>query len=90
MMRHSIRAAATLAVLTGCSDDLGPDLAACTAKTMEIYRSAQVSDERTAAYLRECMIRNGWPLRDSCLDKRYIWSTPGMLSQVTEAWSDAR
>ena len=51
-----------MAVLTGCSDDLGPDLAACTAKTMEIYRSAQVSDERTAAYLRECMIRKGWPL----------------------------
>jgi hypothetical protein len=76
MMRHSIIVAAAAVALTGCSDELEPDLAACKAKAMEAYRPAHLSEEELAAYLRECMIAKGWPLRDSCLDKRHMWDSP--------------
>jgi hypothetical protein len=76
MMRHNILVAATVVALTGCSDDLKPDLAACKAKTMELYRSAELSEEEPADYLRECMRAEGWPLRDACLDTRHRWGAP--------------
>jgi hypothetical protein len=44
MMRHSVMLVATVVGLTACSDDLKPDLAACKAKTMELYKSADVSE----------------------------------------------
>jgi hypothetical protein len=53
MRRHSIIVVSTVVALIGCSDDLEPDLAACKAKTMEVYGQAQVSAEGRAAYLRE-------------------------------------
>jgi Prokaryotic membrane lipoprotein lipid attachment site len=59
LMRHSIMAAVTMVALTGCSDDFEPDLAACKAKAMEVYRPAQVSEEQPAAYLRDCMSAEG-------------------------------
>ena len=43
MMRHSVMLAATVVGLTAGSDE--PDLAACKAKTMELYKSADVSEE---------------------------------------------
>jgi hypothetical protein len=55
MMRHNIIVAAAVVALTGCSDDLEPDLAACKAKAMEAYKPAHLSEEQPAAYLRECM-----------------------------------
>ena len=45
MMRHSVMLAATVVGLTAGSDDLKPDLAACKAKTMELSKSADVSEE---------------------------------------------
>jgi hypothetical protein len=75
MTRHSIIVAVTVVALTGCSDDLEPDLAACKAKAMEVYAQAQVSAEGRAAYLRECMNTEGWPLRDACLDKPDRWDS---------------
>ena len=77
MTKHSIIAALTLPVvaLTGCSDDLNPDLVACKTKTKETYPAAQVWDERQATYLRECMIAEGWPLRDACLDTPQRWDS---------------
>ena len=74
-MRHSIIVAATVVALTGCSDDLEPDLAACKAKVMEVYRSADLSEEQRAAYIRECMIAEGWPIRDACLYKPHMWDS---------------
>jgi hypothetical protein len=74
-MRHSILVSATVVALTGCSDHLEPDLAACKAKAMEVYKPAVLSKEEQAAYLRECMIVEGWPLRDSCLDKPHMWDS---------------
>ena len=44
-MRHSIIVAATVVALTGCSDELKPDLAACKAKTMDVYRTVPLSEE---------------------------------------------
>jgi hypothetical protein len=41
--------AATVVGLTAGSDDLKPDLAACKAKTMELYKSADVSEECPAS-----------------------------------------
>jgi hypothetical protein len=76
MMRHNIIVAAAVVALTGCSDDLDPDLAACTAKTRQVYGSADVSKEQPAAYLRECMRAEGWPIKDACLDKRPKWDSP--------------
>jgi hypothetical protein len=76
MMRHSIIVTATVVALSGCSDDLEPDLAACKAKTLEVYRQANVSEEERAAYLRECMHAEGWPLRDACLDTPHLWDSP--------------
>jgi hypothetical protein len=75
MRRHSIIVVSTLVALIGCSDDLAPDLAACRAKAMEVYKQAQVSVEGRAAYLRECMHTEGWPLRDACLDKPQMWDS---------------
>jgi hypothetical protein len=48
----------------------------------KVYGSADVSKEQPAAYLRECMRAEGWPLRDACLDKRHMWGVFPMLSQV--------
>jgi len=76
MTRHSIIVAATLVALTGCSDDLEPDLAACKAKVMEVYGPAHVLEEQPAAYLRECMHAEGWVIKDSCLDKPHMWGSP--------------
>ena len=76
MMRHNIIVAATVVALTGCSDDLDPDLAARTAKTGQVYGSADVPKEQPAAYLRECMRAEGWALTDACLDKRHMWDSP--------------
>jgi len=42
---------------------------------MEVYKQAQVSAEDRAAYLRECMHTEGWPLRDACLDKTHMWDS---------------
>jgi hypothetical protein len=75
-MRHSIIMAATVVALTACSDDLEADLAACKTKAIEVDRSQHISGERLAAYLRECMIAEGWPLTDACLDKTAWWDTP--------------
>jgi hypothetical protein len=75
-MRHSIIVAATVVALTGCSDELKPDLAACKAKTMDVYRTVPLSEEKPAAYLRECMRAKGWPLRDACLDTPQMWDSP--------------
>ena len=55
-MRHSIIVAATVVALTGCSDDLEPDLAACKAKVMEVYRSADLSEEQRAAYTKSLSV----------------------------------
>jgi len=68
--------AATAVALTGCSDDLEADLATCKAKAMEVDRSQHVSGEKLAAYVRECMIAEAWPLKDACLDKAAWWDTP--------------
>jgi hypothetical protein len=48
----------------------------------KVYGSADVSKEQPAAYLRECMRAEGWPLRDACLDKRHMWGVFRMLAQV--------
>jgi hypothetical protein len=53
MVRNRIIVAATVVFLTACSDDLEPDLAACKGKAMD------VSEEKRAAYIRECMIPEG-------------------------------
>ena len=76
MMRHSVMLAATVVGLTAGSDDLKPDLAACKAKTMDVYRTVPLSEEKPAAYLRECMRAKGWPLRDACLDRPQMWDSP--------------
>jgi hypothetical protein len=75
MRLHSIIVVSAVVALIGCSDDLAPDLAACKAKAMEVYKQAQVSAEDRAAYLRECMHTEGWPLRDACLDKTHMWDS---------------
>src|SRR5262249_5447167 len=36
----------------------------------------QMSGEKLAAYLRECMRDKGWPLRTACLDKTDWWDIP--------------
>ena len=72
MMRHSVMLAATVVGLTAGSDDLKPDLAACKAKTMELYKSADVSEEEPTGNMRA----EGWPLRDACLDTRHRWGSP--------------
>lgn len=47
----------------------------------KVYGSADVSKEQPAAYLRECMRAEGWPLRDACLDKRHMWGVfPNVIS----------
>lgn len=43
-MRHSIIVGSVVA-LTGCSDELKLDLAACKAKTMDVYRTVPLSEE---------------------------------------------
>jgi len=68
--------AATVAALTGCSDELEPDLAECKTKAMEVSKAAPVSEEKAASYLRECMRAKGWPLRDACLDRPQMWNSP--------------
>jgi hypothetical protein len=68
--------AATVIALTGCSDELEPDLAACKTKTMEVSRAAPLSEEKPATYLRECMRAKGWPLRDARLDRPQMWDSP--------------
>lgn len=55
MMRNRIIVAATVVFLTACSDDLEPDLAACKGKAMDL------SEEKRAAYIRECMSPKGGP-----------------------------
>lgn len=70
LTRHSLFVVATIA-LTGCSDELDVDLAACKAKG-----TGDMSEEEPATYLRECMRAEGWPLRDACLDKRDMWDSP--------------
>jgi hypothetical protein len=74
-MRHSIIVGSVVA-LTGCSDELKLDLAACKAKTMDVYRTVPLSEEKPAAYLRECMRAKVWPLRDACLDTPQMWDSP--------------
>jgi hypothetical protein len=68
-MWNRIIVAATMVFLTACSDDLEPDLAACKGKAMD------VSEEKRAAYIRECMIPEGWPIKDACLDKPHMWDS---------------
>jgi hypothetical protein len=68
---HRIIVAAIVVGLTACSDDFEPDLAACKAKAMD------VSAEKRAAYIRECMIPEGWPIRDACLDTPHMWDSAG-------------
>jgi hypothetical protein len=76
LISFGIIMAATVIALTGCSDELEPDLAACKTKTMEVYRAAPLSEEKPATYLRECMRAKGWPLRDACLDRPQMWDSP--------------
>jgi hypothetical protein len=76
LISFGIIMAATVIALTGCSDELEPDLAACKTKTMEVSRAAPLSEEKPAAYLRECMRAKGWPLRDACLDRPQMWDSP--------------
>jgi hypothetical protein len=76
MRLHSIIVVSTVVTLIGCTDNLEPDLAACKAKAMEVYGQGQVSAEGRAAYLRECMHTEGWPLRDACLDTPDRWDSP--------------
>lgn len=76
MMRNSTIVAATVVALTGCSDDFEPDLAACKAKAVEVHGQAPLSKEESAAYVRECMRAEGWPIRDACLDRRDMWDSP--------------
>jgi len=54
---------------------LEPDLAACKAKMTEVYGRLEASSEKRAAYLRECMHAEGWPLRDACLDTPNMWDS---------------
>src|SRR5206468_4802513 len=75
MRRHSIIVVSTVVALIGCSDDLEPDLAACKAKAMEAHGAAPLSKERSAAYVRECMHAEGWPIKDACLDRRDMWAS---------------
>jgi hypothetical protein len=56
--------ALTVAALAGCSDKFGADLAACKAKTREVYG------------LRECMYQQGWLLKDSCIGNSHMWGFP--------------
>jgi hypothetical protein len=76
LISFGIIMAATVIALTGCSDELEPDLAACKTKTMEVSRAAPLSEEKPATYLRECMRAKGWPLRDACLDRPQMWDSP--------------
>jgi hypothetical protein len=75
MRRHSIIVISTVVALIGCSDDLEPDLAACKGKAMEAHGAAPLSKEQSAAYVRECMRAEGWPIKDACLDKRDMWDS---------------
>jgi hypothetical protein len=75
-MRHSIIVtAATVVAIVGCSDEFEADLTACKTQAMEVHTPARVSTEEFAAYVRECMRAEGWPIRDACLDKRHIWAS---------------
>jgi hypothetical protein len=76
MTRLRILGAGTLAALAGCSNDLESDIAACRANALEVHKAARVSEEKVATYLRECMIAEGWPLRDICLDSPHMWDSP--------------
>jgi hypothetical protein len=76
MMRHRIIVTATVIALTGCSDDLEPDLTACKAKALEVHGPAHLSKEESAAYVRECMRAEGWPIKDACLDRPDMWDSP--------------
>jgi hypothetical protein len=71
-----IMMAATVVALFGCSDELEPNLAECKTKAMDVSRAAPLSEEKPAAYLRECMRAKGWPLRDACLDRPQMWDSP--------------
>jgi hypothetical protein len=73
--------AASAVSLTGCSDHLEADLAACEARVMGASRSAHELEETTAADLRECMRAEGWPVRDSCLDTPHMWNSPDCYLQ---------
>lgn len=46
LISFGIIMAATVIALTGCSDELEPDLAACKTKTMEVSRAAPLSEEK--------------------------------------------
>jgi hypothetical protein len=73
--RHSIVVAATVVAMTGCSDKFEADLTYCKTEAMEVHTPARVSTEEFAAYVRECMRVEGWPIRDACLDKRHMWAS---------------
>ena len=76
MMRHSIIVAAIVVALPACSDDFEADLTGCKANAMDVHGPANVRKEESTAYVRECMRAEGWPIRDSCLDKRHMWDSP--------------
>jgi hypothetical protein len=75
LRRYSSIVAATLVALTGCSD-FGADLSACKSKATEVHRPAQASKDEAAVIVRECMRAEGWPIKDSCLDKPHLWDSP--------------
>jgi len=62
-------------LLTDCSSEVEKDLVRCKASAVETNRQ-QMSGEKLAAYLRECMKDKGWPLKTACLDKTDWWDTP--------------
>src|SRR5262249_15934892 len=54
--------------LTGCSGQLETDITECKASALETNRQ-QMSGEKLATYLRECMRDKGWPLKT-------LWQRP--------------
>jgi hypothetical protein len=70
-MRDSLFMVSILVALTGCSNDLETDLAACKAKA-----APATSGQKWSDFIRECMRDEGWPLKDACLDKVAWWDTP--------------
>jgi hypothetical protein len=73
-MRPTTIILGVMVLLTGCSSEVEKDLVRCKASAVKTNRE-QMSGEKLAAYLRECMRDNGWPLRTACLDKSDKWDT---------------
>jgi hypothetical protein len=70
---RSIFLLASLASLAGCSERFEKDFATCKAETLRVY-GPDLFDEKPTHFLRECMYKKGWSLRDACIEKKETWS----------------